>query len=156
MFPGLGDAQLFWRWVQTNADGCWVWSGSTSREGYGRITRKVEGKKKFYAAHRVAYFLVRGDIPEGLELDHTCHNGTGCPGGPDCPHRRCVNPDHLEPVTKLVNIARGQLGRGPRSTCRNGHDVSVVGTHGAEAQCAQCNRDACARYRQSRRQLVGV
>lgn len=54
---------------------------------------------------RSATFL---PIPDDLQIDHLCHtDDPGCLGGNDCPHRRCVNPAHLEPVTPQGNSLRG-------------------------------------------------
>src|SRR5690349_20028702 len=75
--------------------GCIEWTGTRNTKGYGRIARGgVNGR--FLMAHRVAYELARGPIPEGLQLDHLCRN------------RLCCNPDHLEPVTRQENVARGR------------------------------------------------
>lgn len=75
-------------------DDCWMWVGSLSGNGYGRIQGYVvDASPKL--AHRVAYELVNGPIPEGMQLDHLCRN------------RRCVNPAHLEPVTCGENLRRG-------------------------------------------------
>jgi hypothetical protein len=76
-------------YVQKGAE-CWEWVGSRDRMGYGRIS--VSGIPVL--AHRLVYEAHRGDIPEGLELDHLCFN------------RGCVNPDHLDPVTHKVNMQR--------------------------------------------------
>jgi hypothetical protein len=69
---------------------CWIWTGSVNERGYGRLS--IDGKPR--RVHRIAYELMVGEIPEGLELDHLCNR------------RACVNPWHLEPVTHAVNIAR--------------------------------------------------
>lgn len=71
--------------------GCWVWSGSPSTRGYGKIT--VAGT--IFYAHRFMYELHVGPIPDGLYIDHLCRN------------KMCVNPDHLEPVTHRENLMRG-------------------------------------------------
>jgi len=71
--------------------GCWLWCGGLDSRGYGQLG--VDGVT--LRAHRVAYEAYVGPIPEGLELDHLCRE------------RRCVNPDHLEPVTRSVNVRRG-------------------------------------------------
>jgi len=85
---------------------CWLWRGArywNSGGGYGGFW--LNGHTRL--AHRVAYQLWVGPIPQGLHLDHICHNGSSCPGGDSCAHRRCVNPQHLEPVTREANVLRG-------------------------------------------------
>jgi hypothetical protein len=74
--------------------------------GYGQLTvDRVQ-----YRAHRVTYEHFVGPIPEGLVLDHLCHStSTDCPGGRDCPHSACVNPDHLEAVTQGENVRRAKF-----------------------------------------------
>src|SRR5688572_15247152 len=72
--------------------GCWVWMGSLRHGGYGQVT--FRGRP--IGSHRAMWLLLRGAIPEGLELDHKCRV------------RSCCNPDHLEPVTSQVNTLRGQ------------------------------------------------
>lgn len=84
----------FWLRVDRRED-CWVWLGAVTRSGrggspYGRL--RVAGKH--YVAHRVAYIIEVGPIPDGLELDHLCRNTL------------CVRPDHLEAVTHEENMAR--------------------------------------------------
>ncbi len=76
-------------------NGCWQWQGDKSKKGYGRFWVG----NKFAQAHRYAYELIKGPIPEGLEIDHLCHN----PG--------CVNPDHMQLVTGQENIERGWQGK---------------------------------------------
>ena len=76
--------------------GCWLWTGGVTGgvsgpKLYGVM--KIKGKRAM--AHRVAYELYVGEIPEGLIIDHLCRQ--------PC----CVNPDHLEPVTPSENILRG-------------------------------------------------
>ena len=59
------------------------------------------------SAHRVAYELTYGAVPDGLGLDHTCHDPHTCWLRDKCPHRSCCNPAHLEAVTQSVNVKRG-------------------------------------------------
>ncbi len=75
--------------------GCWNWQGHLTVDGYG--LKRRDGRK--IGAHRFYYELHEGPIPEGLMLDHLCHNPA------------CVNPAHLEPVTVKENARR----RRPRS-----------------------------------------
>lgn len=83
----------FWAKVAVS-DGCWLWTGATNERGYGHIVRAG----RFVQAHRAAYELAGGEIPEGLVLDHLCREP------------RCVRPSHLEPVTHRENLARGRRG----------------------------------------------
>jgi hypothetical protein len=102
--------------------GCWLWAGAIDVNGYGRLRRRtgVKGCYKNYAAHRYVYEALVGKIPEGLDLDHLCR--VHC----------CVNPQHLEPVTRSENIKRGLIpsilkARGPlfrRAICKRGHPRS--------------------------------
>ncbi len=89
--------------------GCWLWTGcSRNRDGYGGVN--INGSHE--CAHRVAYIIARGPIPEGMEV---CHN---CPGG-DNP--RCVNPAHLFLGTHLDNMAdRERKGRRRAIGAKNG------------------------------------
>lgn len=73
---------------------CWLWRHAGG-VGYG--TARVGGRT--VNAHRLAYEAFVGPVPEGLELDHLCRV------------RRCVNPNHLEPVTRSENMRRGSRGR---------------------------------------------
>src|SRR3990167_4799453 len=78
--------------------GCWIWMGALSKNGYGN----VHVRPKNITAHRYVYTQVRGAIPSNLDLDHLCRV------------RCCVNPDHLQPVTRAVNLGRGSR-RGSRT-----------------------------------------
>jgi len=87
--------------------GCWRWTRSTDREGYGFM--KFRGRQE--RAHRVAWELLEGPIPPGLELDHR-----------ECENKSCVNVDHLEVVTGLVNTQRGCL-KNRKRVCVRGHPL---------------------------------
>ena len=95
--------------------GCWLWQGARNNKGYGVIRHK--GRNQY--VHRVSYQRFKGFIPKKLELDHLCHKGTSCTVWKDCPHRFCINPDHLQPVTHLINMKRGS--RAAKTHCPQGH-----------------------------------
>jgi hypothetical protein len=96
-------------WAQVDRRGpseCWPWTGHLQPNGYGTF-----GMRGTRLAHRIAYQYVIGPIPVGLVLDHLCHTADPqCADTNECPHRRCCNPEHLEPVTQRENIARGRGG----------------------------------------------
>lgn len=75
--------QRFWAKV-LKTDSCWLWQGRKNDNGYGLML--VDGKN--VRAHRFAYELLVGPIPEGLDLDHVRARG--------CTNRHCVNPAHLD------------------------------------------------------------
>jgi hypothetical protein len=102
--------ERFWEKVDASGD-CWLFTGTKDNHGYGNIDRGGRGLGNA-KAHRVAYELLVGPIPEGKELDHLCRV------------HACVNPDHLEPVTHLVNVRRGQSPRirtARSGFCKRGH-----------------------------------
>lgn len=71
--------------------GCWLYQKGIGTRGYA--TLRIEGKS--YRAHRYSYLMHKGNIPEGLVIDHLCRK------------TNCCNPDHLEAVTQRTNIERG-------------------------------------------------
>lgn len=97
----------FWAQVDKRGpDECWPWTGWIKENGYGSF-----GASGGRLAHRIAYEYTIGPIPKGLVLDHLCHTADPqCADTVNCPHRRCCNPGHLEPVTARENIARGRSG----------------------------------------------
>jgi len=98
---------------------CWEWRGQKLWSGYGRFFVWAPGGGGKRPAHRVAYELFIGPVPAGLDLDHLCRN------------RGCVNPDHLEPVTRRTNLLRGNTipARKARQThCCRGHEFNAANT----------------------------
>jgi len=94
----MGRVVKTWAGYRTQ---CWLWPATNpaSANGYPKI--KIDGVS--YYVHRVSYQLFVGEIPKGLQVDHLCHN------------KACVRPDHLEPVTPLVNVRRRRRKNGTQT-----------------------------------------
>jgi len=132
--------ERFWEKVDRTGT-CWLWTGSCKWNGYGQF--KLTSATAPVLAHCFAYQLLVGPIPEGLTLDHMCHNAdVTCQGGLGCIHRRCVNPSHLEPVTNRENHQRAAT----RTTnCANGHARTLETTYRrpkGTRECRICQREA--------------
>lgn len=142
-------------------NGCWRWDGTVYRNGYGKCRMAAKRAYGTQLAHRASYLAAGKVIPPGLDLDHTCHDPRTCRGGDTCPHRRCVNPDHGEPVTRSVNLrrGRGRWGGWIEGTCQRGHDLTdpanVRIDERGSRRCVPCRRiryqAAGARYRAKQR-----
>lgn len=141
-------------WALVNRDGeCWPWLGvKVKGTGYGSF--RNDGRTN--SAHRWAYELAIGPVPEGLVLDHLCHKPDGsCPGGAVCPHRLCVRPDHLKAVTQSENVRRGLL-RSKTTHCPQGHPyegynlITLPSRGGTSRTCRLC-KQASERRRRARR-----
>jgi hypothetical protein len=146
----FGDGRLpqrFWEKVQRPDDeaGCWLWRAGLQSEGYAQFYWR---RKKDYG-HRVAYMVLEGEIPSGLELDHLCRV------------RQCVNPEHLEPVTPRVNSLRGvspPAMNARKVCCKNGHPLDEGNVYQSksmkvkgERRCKTCWREQLKRrYRELR------
>lgn len=136
--------------------GCIIFTGYLDKAGYG----KFKAGPEMGLAHRAAYELLVGPIPEGLQLDHLCHTRDGgCVGGPACLHRRCINPHHLEPVTNQENALRSPLtliGANVRKThCPSGHPYDEANTYHCANGNRQCRQCACDRQRAYRAAKAG-
>lgn len=86
---GKGIEERFWEKVAKKGDDeCWLWFRGKDKLGYGRF---YNNGIRSYLAHKFAYETVVGPVPDGMELDHACHNTS------------CVNPAHLRPATRHQN-----------------------------------------------------
>jgi hypothetical protein len=126
-------------------NGCWEWTASTTKKGYGHFS--LDGR--LWLAHVMAYHLFVGPMPAGMVVDHLCHtNDATCLGGNDCPHRRCVNPSHLESVTARENSLRGRSFSATNATkthCPQGHPYDEVNTYvkpNGNRNCRKCHNAA--------------
>jgi len=124
----------FWDKVD-KTDECWNWTAGKNHYGYGSFAVR-RGESWFRAqAHRVAYEDLIGPIPTGLTIDHLCRN------------RACVNPAHMEPVTKGENVLRGTstAAQHARQThCKRGHPFEAPHLYlwRGRRYCRTCQRDA--------------
>ncbi len=103
-------AALFYESVKKTA-ACWLWMRGRNGSGYGSVWINGRG----FRAHRIAYELTNGPIPQGAHLDHLCRV------------RHCVNPSHLEAVTQQENILRGTglaAQNAKKTHCPKGHPLS--------------------------------
>ena len=108
---------------------CWVWQGAINK-GTGYAYSSWNGKS--CSAHRLAYRLFKGEIPEGLVIDHLCNN------------KICMNPEHLEAVTQKENMIRGGfLGQhnSIKTKCPRGHSYNATRSYNGCKQrvCTVCN-----------------
>ena len=121
-----------------NGTACWIWLGAIKkRSGYGSFGWGKRSKTK--PAHCASYILHVGEIPDGLELDHLCRV------------RNCVNPAHVEAVTRKINNNRGMAGEVARARqlakthCPQGHAYTAENTYSAPGtvfrSCIQCRKD---------------
>ena len=124
----MDKVEKFWCSVSPEPNsGCWLWSGPLWPNGYASHQFGGRGNKAVLA-HRFSYELHKGPVPEGLDLDHLCRM------------RCCVNPDHLEPVTRKVNINRsGLVGKWYRGdVCKYGHPFDLLNTYRGRDGFRQC------------------
>jgi hypothetical protein len=119
-------------------NGCLQWTDHLSkRTGYGLFSLLIDGRNIQRLPHRVAYERWKGPIPPGMDVDHLCRN------------RGCVEPDHLEAVTHLENVRRGNAPSTIASReglCKFGHPLTQAKT---QKRCLQCRRE----YQRKRREL---
>lgn len=136
---GLSEEERFWPKVVVTGF-CWLWAARKSDSGHGLFSLSNHGRT--VRAHRWAYESLVGPIPEGLDLDHLCRI------------RACVNPDHLEPVTRKENTLRGfgvTAIFSRQDYCTNGHSLliseNVYIRKDGTRQCRVCKRERMRRYK---------
>ncbi len=136
--------------------GCWLWGGPSNGHGYGSFFYKG----RLTGAHRYSHETFIGPIPNGYDVDHLCRV------------RCCVNPAHLEAVTRRENILRGVskvAQRASQTHCKNGHPFSLDNTsitRRGSRVCKTCraayarknrpNKEHWVEYRRKRREAGNI
>lgn len=115
-------------------DKCLPWQGHKTVKGYGNFRWTTKASDPKMLAHRAAWTLLRGPIPDGMSVLHRCDN------------RPCVNPNHLYLGTQLDNMrdcsAKGRLLSGPRKNekCEKGHPIKE--TEKGVRYCVACRKES--------------
>lgn len=141
----------FWARVVRGTDAqCWTWFGALGSHGYGVFSL---GKFNLQNAHRVAWRALRGPLPEGLSIDHLCRN------------RRCVNPSHMELVTNVENVMRGEsfsAVNARKTHCQRGHLLAgdnLESMKNGARSCRICHNEThriAVKKRRARKSGIGI
>jgi len=141
------DYERFAEKFEIRADGCWHWLACKDKDGYGHFG--LSGKVPL--AHRASYEHQYGKIPYPLELDHLCEQ------------TECVNPCHLEAITRKEHLLRGRTfaaANQAKAHCLRGHELSGSNLvpydlkRGARA-CRTCKREKDRLYQLSQPEQKG-
>jgi len=133
-------------WVRVNkTDTCWLWTGTKTPDGYPKLYVGYGRDESMYVlAHRYSYEQFVGPIPSGLTIDHVKARG--------CTTKLCVNPDHLEAVTNVENVMRGNgicVRHKNQTHCIHDHpfddENTVYSKNGKQRSCLACRKTSNAR-----------
>lgn len=125
------EGERFKTYVDFQTEGCWNWKLKPNAKGYGYYNYGARpGKHK--RAHRLAWEIWKGPIPDGMTIDHLCRN------------RLCVRPSHLEIVSMNENRRRGLCGI-LKTHCVHGHEYTLKNTYRTpgkhDRRCRQCQQE---------------
>lgn len=125
---------IWWEkfWSKVDIGDCWSRLGGKNSKGYAVFTLS---NGRWYA-HRFIWEQLVGPIPEGQTIDHLCRN------------KPCVNPDHMEVVSPVVNWRRSPHVNARKQFCKNGHPLVRLGN--GRRGCPKCNYAQHRRYLKSR------
>ena len=143
MDPAMMSADRFWSKVDRESGPCWIWTAAKNGSGYGNYSIK----HRFVAAHRYAYTVTNGPIPDGMTVDHTCFRPL------------CVNPDHLRLLTHSDNAANQRSALA--ESCVRGHlftpENTYMGPGGrGPRNCRACGRERSRAYKARKAALIEV
>jgi len=131
--------------IEVSESGCWDWRGAKFVDGYGNHSFQVNNVKITRAAHRWAYWKWKGEIPAGMEIHHKCRN------------RACVNPDHLELLTREDHrkLHPSKL----QDVCKRGHSmadsyVDKTGKRIGRRCCRVCMLESVRRWQEKNKERV--
>lgn len=150
------DAARFATKIEVQPNGCHRWISPPDKDGYGRFG----AGGKTYRAHIYAWVQEHGPLPDGLQLDHVCHNtDPDCPGGRACLHRLCVNIDHLALGTTRDNLRASRhtiaSKNAAKTHCKRGHEFTPENTmrvkDGRYRACRTCYRNQSREWHRRRR-----
>ena len=119
-------------------NGCHQWQGPLDKDGYGYFFLRRKSRR----AHRVAWYMQRGGIPEGMVINHICRN------------RWCVNPQHMQLLTPRENNLQDSNSipaiNARKTHCKNGQEfdkVQTVKSGKSYRVCSICERDKARRLK---------
>lgn len=121
--------------IRISESGCWDWTGALNGKGYS----SVGFSGKTWLGHRVSYTVAVSKIPDGLTIDHLCRN------------KRCVNPEHLEVVSRAENSRRASR---VITHCKQGHELAGENlrikyrARGEQRECVSCAKQIARVYRE--------
>lgn len=128
---------------------CWNWAGSLNWDGYAQdnIGSRTDNSRRTVRVSRFLFEYFKYKIPNELELDHII-----------CNNRKCVNPDHVKPVTHLENTQRADYSNNGahnklKTHCPQGHEYNNKNTHytsDGSRQCRICGRINQRKYKRKK------